>query len=388
MQLIRDWEKIIKKHSSSIDIFLTKSRLLHKGYTERTKNRTDIGFNAFTLSSDFYYRENFHSDIIKSFLNPKEKHNEGNKYLYFFIDLLNKTKGNQAEISKDDFQNSIVEREKEKIDILITDEVSHKAIIIENKINNAVDQPRQLPRYVEKIKEKKFEIVAIVYLTLNSSKEPDKVDWSESELEEINQILKIIPAYEIDKSKINIFDGWIVPSIINSNNIDSAVLLRQYGNLVKYLNTNTMDTISLKLFYSSLQENDNLETAISIRNMLNDLPEYLAIRIEDKYKDHCYPFKEIFRYKQTDTVFDAFKIDDLYLKLDILCDINGYTVYFWCQNKPDYDISSEFKEKFDFLSGFEMHNDEKNNIKKHFDLFEEENLFIFIDNLLAGLKKM
>ncbi len=386
MQIIKDWKIEIENHILAIEKFLKKSRKLHKNYTERNRNRAEIGFNIFTISSDFYYRENFHSDIIKSFLNPKEKHNEGSKYLHSFIDLLNK-KNKQIEIKKEDFKNTIVEREIHNIDILITDEYSKKAIIIENKINNAVDQQRQLPRYVDIVK-KEFEVVAIVYLTLNSSKRPDKNDWTKTELKEIDPILKLISAYEIDPAKPNLYNNWIIPSIINSVNIDSTFLLRQYGNLIKYLNTNTMDTVSLEKFYNSIKENDNIETAISIRNMLNDLPEYLAIRIEEKYKEKCYPFKKIWRYKQRDTVFEAFEITDLYLKLDIWCDVNGYTVHFWKPNDSDYDITTEFKEKFEILSEFNIHNNEKNNIKKYFEIFEEDKLFDFIDKLLDELRKI
>ncbi len=386
MQIIKDWEIEIKNHIFAIETFLRKTRKLHKKYTERNKDKTEIGFNVFTISSDFYYRENFHSDIVKSFLNPQEKHNEGSKYLHTFIELINK-KNNQIEVQKADFENSIVEREKHNIDILITDEYSKKAIIIENKINNAADQQRQLPRYVDIVK-KEFEIVAIVYLTLNSSKRPDKNDWNKDELKEINPILKLIPAYEIDPSKPSLFNDWIIPSIINSANIDSTFLLRQYGNLIKYLNTNTMDTISLEKFYDTLKNSDSIKTAISIRNMLNDLPEYLAIRIEDKYKERCYPFKKIWRHKLRDTVFEGFEIKGLYLKLDIWCDIDGYTAHFWETRNTDFDISSEFKDKIKILSDFNIHNNEKNNIKRRFKIFEEEELFVFIDNLLVELKNM
>jgi hypothetical protein len=385
MQIIKDWKIEIEKHISAIDTFLGKTKKLHKNYTERNKNKTEIGFNVFTISSDFYYRENFHSDIVKSFLNPQEKHNEGSKYLHTFIDLINK-KNNQIEIQKKDFENSIVEREKHNIDILITDEYSKKAIIIENKINNAVDQQRQLPRYVDIVK-KEFEIVAIVYLTLNSSKRPDKNDWSKEELKIINPILKLIPAFEIDPSKPNLFNNWIIPSIINSKNIDSTYLLRQYGSLIKYLNTNTMDTISLEKFYNSAKENNNLETAISVRNMLNDFPEYLAIRIEERYKENCHPFKKIWRYQKRDTVFEGCEINELYFKLDIWCDVNGYTVHFRETKNSDYNISTEYKEKLEILSDFKIHNNEINNIKKHFNIFEEETLFEFIDKLLIELKK-
>lgn len=383
MQVLLDWKNIIQQHCLEIEKFLKQTKHLHKDYTENYNNRTDIGFNVFTLSSDFYYRENFHSDIIKAFLNPREKHNEGNKYLDLFIDLLNKT--NDSKVSKGDFQDATVEREKHDIDLLITDEESKKAIIVENKINNATDQQRQLPRYVNIIKDD-YDIVAIVYLTLNSSKRPDKSDWTSEELIEINQKLKIIPAFDFNKSKPNLFDDWITPSIIESNNIDSSLLLRQYGNLIKYLNTNTMDTISLEKFYNSLKENDNLKTAISIRNMLNDLPEYLAIRIEDKYKNHCYPFKKIWRYKQRDTVFEAFEKDDLYLKLDVWCDENGYTVHLWNPNNPTFDMVSQFVDKFVIFSDFDIHDNLSSNIKRRFDISEENQLFDFIDELLKILK--
>lgn len=198
--------------------------------------------------------------------------------------------------------------------------------------------------------------------------------------------MKIIPAFDFNKSRPNLFDDWITPSIIESNNIDSSLLLRQYGNLIKYLNTNTMDTISLEKFYNSLKENDNLKTAISIRNMLNDLPEYLAIRIEDKYKNHCFPFKKIWRYKQRDTVFEAFEKDDLYLKLDIWCDENGYTVHLWNPNNPTFDMVSQFVDKYVIFSDFNIHDNLSSNIKRRFDISEENQLFDFIDELLKILK--
>lgn len=395
MQIIEDWNIIVKEHISLINNFLVNAKHLHKDYNDRNKNKTDIGFNVFTISSDFYYRENFHSDIVKSFLNPQEKHNEGYKYLRLFIDLLNKT-NNIIKISKDDFKNSIVEREKyyliggkrRFVDILITDEISRNAIIVENKINNAVDQERQLPDYVKSLNDDNFNVVAVVYLTLNSSKRPDKTDWSKEELEGIGAILKLIPAFEFDKAKINLFDDWVVPCIINSSNIDSSLLLRQYGNLIKYLNTNTMDTVSLEKFYNSLKEKNNLKTAVSIRNMLNDLPEYLAIRIEEKYKGHCYPFPNIGRWKQRDTVFYVFENKGMRLKLDIWCDIDGYTVHFWDEKDINFDIKNEFANKIEMLSEFNVHNNEKNNIKRHFEIFEEEKLFKFIDKLLVELKKI
>lgn len=90
---------------------------------EKIQHETsDVGFNVFTLTSDFYYRENFHSDIIAAFLSPQAKHNEGNLFLDAFIDMLN-MKIQQRDVNKlirkDYYINALVEREKNKIDILI-----------------------------------------------------------------------------------------------------------------------------------------------------------------------------------------------------------------------------------------------------------------------------
>ena len=184
--LIQNWKQITDNHIKKIGQLIVDMLDLHREYVKIEK--TDIGFNIFTLCSDKYYRENFHSDIIKAFLDPTEKHNEGNKYLHIFIDLLNCV-NNQNHIKKSDFENASVEREKQHIDILVADETSKKAIIIENKINNAGDQHRQLPRYYDKLKGD-YDVVAIIYLTLNNSKKPYTSDWTNEEKESIHKILR------------------------------------------------------------------------------------------------------------------------------------------------------------------------------------------------------
>ena len=384
--MIQTWKEIIENHSKGIEKLILCMLDLHREYEKGRTEKIDIGFNVFTLSSDFYYRENFHSDIIKAFLDPKEKHNEGNKYLHIFIDLLNCVNVKTA-IKKSDFENSIVVREKHNIDILIIDDVSKKAIIIENKINNAVDQYRQLPKYYDRLKND-YEVVAIVYLTLNSSKRPDQSDWTEKEKETISEIIKLIPAWSVNSSEPNIFNNWISQSLVNSENVDSLFLLKQYGKLLKFLNTNSMDTVTLEKFYESLMQNeDNYKTALSIRNMLNDLPEYLAIRIQEKYQAKCSPFKSVWRYKQRDTVFEGFEQNENKFKIDIWCDTNGYDVHFWETTNEEFDIVKEFQEKTDLLSDFSIFDGRTNNLKRHFEIKEEKQLCEFLDLFLERLRK-
>lgn len=376
MKLIQNWDCQLKQMQLDYSELININDEISKVYTERRNKTLNIGFNIFTLISDYYYRENFHSDIIKTILEL-----ENYKTLPIFIEMLNQN-FRENKIKKSDFSNPQIFREKERIDILIIDNYSKKAIIIENKINNAGDTERQLPKYFDKISTD-YEVVAIVYLTLTLSKTPHKLDWTDEEIENIDKILTIIPSTA--KSSINLLDNFLNPSILLVNSIDENSVIRQYSKLIKYLNHNTMDSVSLEKFRENILIDNNLETAISIRNMLNDLPEHIAIRIEEKYNQNCYPFKNVWRYKNTTTVFEAFEFDNLYFKLDIQCSINGYRAVFWNSKIENFNT----KEKFinlNSLNDFTQEVDRPTHLYKTFKLNEESLLFDFIDNLKNELK--
>ena len=381
--LIQDWKQITDDHIKRIGQLIEEMLDLHREYVKIEK--TDIGFNIFTLCSDKYYRENFHSEIIKAFLDPREKYNEGNKYLHIFIDLLNCV-NNQNHIKKSDFENTSVETEKQYIDIRVIDDVSKKAIIIENKINNAVDQKRQLPKYYDKLKGD-YEIVAIVYLTLNDSKQPNKSDWTDEDKTAIDKILKLIPAWSADDSKPNLLDNWVSQSIINSENADGLLLLKQYGKILKFLNTNSMDTTILEKFHEQLMEGDNYETAISMKNMLNDLPKYLTIRIKEKYEAKGFsPFEGIWRHgKTTCTVFGNFKFKDSVFQLNIVSHENEFEVYFFKESGDKISNLEEFQEKIYVFDEFSFR---EGRMIRFFKLKEENLLYDFIDSFLEKLKKL
>lgn len=381
-ELINSWDKKKEEHIFLVNDFLNFNRQSASDYAKSKKAVFDIGFNVFTLSSELYFRENFHSDIIKGLLDPTEKHGERTKYLFTFLELLNKL--GKASINKFDFENAVVIRERDNIDILILDNVSGNAIIIENKINNAIDQKRQLPRYYNKLKET-YVVNAIVYLTLNSSKKPEKNDWTLAEISEIDSILKVVPS--IDKSYPNLYNDWIVPSIIESKNSESLFILQQYGNLIKHINSQTMDTITVEKFYNTLKENENLKTSISIRNMLNDLPEYMAIRIEDKYKNHYFPFSNIWRYKLRDCVFESFNMDGISVKMDIWCGDFGYKIHVWNPKNEEFDIKQNLPQLI-CISDFSYDGAKINNVFKEFSFFEEDIVFEFIDQIIAQLKTL
>ena len=64
--------------------------------------------------------------------------------------------------------------------------------------------------------------------------------------------------------------------------------------------------------------------------MLNDMPSYLAQRIQNKFREFCYPFEKIWIYNSRDAVFEKAVIEGIYIKMDIWCYEDHYDVLFWC----------------------------------------------------------
>jgi hypothetical protein len=145
---------------------------------EKQEKRMETGFNLFYLISDHYYRETFHSDIIAALLSPKEKHGGGNLYLNLFLDMIG--------VDKSNYQDAKVHKEYGtndgtlggRIDIFIEGGNKH-CVVVENKLNNAGDTYKQLPKYYHYLDNNKYNIDKFVYLPLNPYKTPDKSDWSD-----------------------------------------------------------------------------------------------------------------------------------------------------------------------------------------------------------------
>lgn len=158
LNIIHTHGQLIESHINQLIHFMNDHHIsqICDDYVEAKKYKFTLGFNVFVLTSDRYYRENFHSDIIKAFLNPQENHGQGCLFLNALIDMLNKLFSDSVRINKNHYADAIAEREIGKLDIAIFSEVSKHCIIIENKIYNAGDMPRQLPRYYDYMNTKGF----------------------------------------------------------------------------------------------------------------------------------------------------------------------------------------------------------------------------------------
>lgn len=385
--LIQKWHEIITAQENSIIGFINSCKPVCYEYIGLKQQAPSNSFNVFSLVSDLYYRENFHSDIIRYFLDTKENHGCGNKFLSVFITMLNSL-GRNLEVQN--YNDAIAIREEGKIDILVRSDNSKRVIIIENKMNNAGDMPRQLPRYYDYVTQyyKNYQIDAIVYLPLNKGKSPDMSDWTDEDKSNIRPLLEIIPSY--DKSQgVNLVDNWLHQSELIADKIDVLSTLRQYSQLIKILNLNIMDTVILEKFYNKIKEGDNFMAAKSIRSMLNDLPVYLTQRIQDKYGCKCHPFKKVWIYNSKDAVFEGAPVRGIELTMDIVCSDKDYKVQIWTRDDgADEETFNSIVSDTDSLSDFEVEANIKNRIIKFFDIMDEDGLYQLIESLQKELANL
>jgi len=384
--LLQRWQNIIAAHEESLKCFLEQSSPICREYERSRQQDQDDSFNVFYLISDLYYRENFHSDIIAFLLDTTEKHGDGDKFLSAFISFLQDI--GCKRINQEDYKDATAVREEDRIDILIKSESSKRAIIIENKINDAGDMPRQLPRYYDYVtNELKYQVEAIVYLPLNHDKTPDQTGWTADDRSHVLPLLKTIPAY--DKSDYNIVDNWLHPLESIASNVDVLSMICQYSRLIKQLNSNNMDTVILEKFYNQIKEGDNLKMAQSVRNMLNDLPRYLALRIFDKYRNRRAPFSKLIFWHPDHLIFEG-SINNLFLKIDIECREDGYDVTFSAPEikNPNLNDYNRIIDNVDSLRSFNRDVNAPTSVKKHFDFQDESGLYHFLDNVLKELNGM
>ena len=354
---------------------------------EKQEKRMETGFNLFYLISDHYYRETFHSDIIAALLSPKEKHGGGNLYLNLFLDMIG--------VDKSNYQDAKVHKEYGtndgtlggRIDIFIEGENKH-CVVVENKLNNAGDTYKQLPKYYHYLDNNKYNIDKFVYLPLNPYKTPDKSDWSDEERIFIDGKLKILPAFL--EGEPNLIDNWLEIAEKKTENEDARFIIKQYVTVLRNLTNSIMNAKSLKSFYNEMIEGDNLKTALSVRDMLNDLPEYMAKRIVDKYSSNYEPFEKVFLFStssQKAAVLHEAKVKEILISVDIYCSVQGYTIVFFNRqgNIPEDEFQG-IKNSLDSLKDFKKRIKENNQYEFCLRFNEEDKVISFVNNLLNELR--
>jgi len=312
-KLIDDYNSLIDNHFKVISDFLSNKDLIEiaKKYREEMSNPPELGFNLFNMISEIYYRENLHSDIIARILDINGSHGEGNKFLFLFIDFLNEM-NSKTTIDKTKFEDAEVFREKGRIDISIISRTSKQAIIVENKINGAVDQHRQIPRYCEYIEGIGLKTVSVVYLGLRNLSKPNQNDWTENEKKYIDNVLTVVNV--VEECEKNLIKGWLDKCEEAATNKNAKFVIKQYVELLNYLGGKTMDEQLMKRFYDFVIKDDNLKTIESVIGMRSQLVAYRQKRaINNNYA----PFKTS-RIEYDRIICENFEKENSNFRMDIV----------------------------------------------------------------------
>ena len=303
-----------------------------------------LGFNLFRLISGTYRWENFHSDILGALLDPAESHGAGHRHVHAFIEWL-RTCRHLEGLNPQFFQDVEVKREKHgRVDIVICDKSAKKAIIVENKINGAPDMERQLPRYLDRLEDDDFDVVAIVYLTLNQIKKPSETGWrpaTEGKFSDHDRIHGLlVPVVAFSHHSRNLLE-WIQNCEQSTNEFDTLAAFRQYRQLIQHLGAHAMNDTLMNEFYDEITKDKSfLMNARSLVKIVNDLPQYRASRIKSLFESKCRPFLTIALWGTNRVVF----LDDVggqfdYLRIDIHCHETFSILTLWDRDYENYNMS-------------------------------------------------
>jgi len=281
--------------------------------------------SIFQQISESYYHENYHSDIIAYYLKNKTVLKE-------FINWINrkiKSEENQA-VHYQDYEFGSIYRESDRIDIAIYSNDESRAIIIENKSNNAIDQIDQISRYYNKLKERNIVVEAIVYINKTSTKKPNLESSQTIFKQDITQILISTQLVGQDSFCENIIDKVL----LSTNDIRLNGLSQEIKSLFHYVIFGGINMDDLDGFYNALKKNNNFEKMIACNKALNDIPVFLAKRYMD-YLISYFPNLKIWLYKPDILVVDLIISDKKYA-FDIVFHRNEVDVQFF---NRDHNLS-------------------------------------------------
>ncbi len=320
------------------------------------RREVDLGFNAFALVSDVYYRENFHSDIIATILDPKGAHKQKDLYLRLFLEFLRDRHG--IAINPDHYRHAQVKRESARIDVLIWDDIDHKAIIIESKINGAGDMDRQLSRYLDEVvNQRRLTCDAIIYLTLLQKKLPDMAGWPDKERKEVDAILHPVCAYQECHAQDDLYHGWLKACLEAGATDEVTFVVRQYRDLILKLGRNAMNLPVMEEFYELLKNPERHQAAQSLKGMVDDLPAFRCQRLSDAFRGRTLPFSVNTLYRPTLWLLQALPIESgSGVKIHVDTSSPGQTlISFWDQNDDsavlpkriltELELAAEFAEQ-------------------------------------------
>lgn len=360
-----------------------------KEYEEAcAKANKKIEFNIFRMLSDYYYRENFHGDIIATYLNPNGGHEEKDKFLKLFLEMILKDKQKISVYEN----NPQLKREyridgNRRIDFVI--ESGKNCIIIENKLYDAVDQDNQLPSYVQAMKNKGKKVDAVIYIPLSAGKAPDKSSWIE---DEVSPLLHIIPAEMLIRD-------WLNQCIIHSEREDNKVILKHYKEMLSSLIPNQVKEDIMEELLKYLKGKDGeLIKAIKISEMLKNMPAHMGASIFKKLNNEFSGNKpeviKIYNAGWSECVVEVPTTRDvIYLQCE-LKENKAYKILMAVGGKFNISEEKEFEELVNDrvdLTSFGWERERQSGLKdalrlvKYFNFNQDNEVVDFLKDLIAKI---
>jgi hypothetical protein len=389
--------QIISSMEDITDERMQKIARLLSAVNNNNNHNEEKPFNIILASSDIYYRENYHSDIISDILNHDKK------YVELFIKYLEK-----FDVVKY-YTKPEITREEDRVDILIKDDETKHCMIIENKINNANDTYRQLPKYYLLKKGQGYTVDAIAYLSMDGNKRPNKSTW-EIEDHKLNLDEKIIycAVSDNDKPEKDLINGFISKCLLEAKSIQESTFFRQYIDLLHYLKRRKkMDDKLMKEFYIQMKDDvENYKNAVwlssnfgSTITKFGNLIPYRRDCIYDKlvknfpgspYNPYKWPYRWEDNMSSLDAGIDMYIFDipneSVEIKIYCRCEQDTTTINIMLKKESTIPYFDLIKIILDAI-GFDDFNTDKNPCQKIFSFPEEEDIFYhYLDKLLSSLK--
>lgn len=227
--------------------------------------------SLFEFISPIFYYENFHSDILAYILQFREAREA-------LIDWINR-KLNLG-IIDENYSSAEILREESRIDICILARTQNRAIIIENKSNNANDQKRQIPRYLNIVQDKKGYnsiVDAIIYLNKLDIVVPDTAEWSKSEINSIEKML--LPTKLVGLDSIS---AELLLSKKLQDHDKLRVISAEAISLFNKIVNGGLNLENMKAFYEIYRSREK-HKVMNIVKSYENIPKYLATT----YKNYC-----------------------------------------------------------------------------------------------------
>lgn len=255
------------------------------------------------LIDELHANENAHSRILVKLLNQKDPINKKHEILENFIQFIIEKYSEKDEFQKIKIINPHITQEIERIDLWIRDNHNY-AIILENKVNNAIDQldgikvkGGQIERYINKTKDDRFEEeqIYVLYLPPTYEKEPSKESWGKYFETDIHRTRYLNISFKDD------ILPWLINSVLPNIRLKDKYLSSAVEQYIDHLegkfslrtinnkmNMELQEFIKKELGIIGVEPEKALETILGkkddIQNALNQLFE-----LEKKVKIEHFP---------------------------------------------------------------------------------------------------